>query len=345
MPSRVSGDRHRTLRALSLWALLPVFAIVSPRTAVAQNPDLALTQEERDSVLKDYHNIFPLWGRKAIEKGFDLPKPLGLNVIGLYMNQGIEITDLGLSTGANPIAPIDFIGFGTNTSTVYSSNLRVDLWVLPFLNVYGFGGRAQANTKVEVSTPIAFTSEVDQPGNYGGFGLTGAMGLKKNFIAADINWSWSDFEKLDEPVFGQVFSARFGRTIKLGGPKRASFWVGTMNQKFRSETNGSLLLSEAIPPEVVDKIRTALENVQNQPWYMNLTPAQKVVVDQVVNALLNSNPGNTTINYQLKKDPADPWNMLVGGNIDLNKRWTIRAEVGFIGRTSVLLNAVYRLDL
>ncbi len=56
-------------------------------------------------------------------------------------------------------------------------------------------------------------------------------------------------------------------------------------------------------------------------------------------------PGNTTINYQLKKDPADPWNMLVGGNIDLNKRWTIRAEVGFIGRTSVLLNAVYRLDL
>ena len=132
-----------------------------------------------------------------------------------------------------------------------------------------------------MSTPISFTSEVDQPGNYGGFGLTGAFGLKKNFIAADINWSWSDFEKLDEPVFGQVFSARFGRTIKLGGPKRASFWVGTMNQKFRSETNGAILLSEAIPPATVDKIRTALENVQNQPWYMNLTPAQKVVVDQV----------------------------------------------------------------
>jgi hypothetical protein len=325
--------------------LAAILTLVLAGPLAAQNPDLALSQEERDSVLKDYHNIFPLLGRKAVERGFDLPKPVGLNVIGLYMNQGIEITDLGLSTGSNPIAPIDFIGFGTNTSTVYSANLRLDLWVLPFLNVYGFAGRAQAKTKVEVSTPISFTSEVDQPGNYGGVGLTGAMGLKRNFIAADINWSWSDFEKLDEPVFGRVFSARFGRTIKLGGPKRASFWVGTMNQKFRSETNGSLLLSEAIPPEVVDKIRTALENVQNQPWYMNLTPAQKLVVDQVVDALLNSNAGNTTINYQLQKDPADPWNMLVGGNIDLNKRWTIRAEVGFIGRTSVLLNAVYRLDL
>ncbi|HEY7026942.1 MAG TPA: hypothetical protein VH438_05015 [Gemmatimonadales bacterium] len=345
MSSLISSHCRRTLRALSWWALLPFVTLATPRNAAAQNPDLTLSQEERDSILKDYHNIFPFLGRKAIERGFDLPKPVGLNVLGLYMNQGIEITDLGLSTGANPIAPIDFIGFGTNTSTVYSANLRLDLWVLPFLNVYGFGGRAQANTKVEVSTPIAFTSEVDQPGNYAGVGLTGAMGLKRNFIAADINWSWSDFEKLDEPVFGRVFSARFGRTIKLGGPKRASFWVGTMNQKFRSETNGSILLSEAIPPEVVNKIRNALQNVQNQPWYMNLTPPQKALVDQIVNALLSSNPGNTTINYQLKKDPADPWNMLVGGNIDLNKRWTIRAEVGFIGRTSVLLNAVYRLDL
>jgi hypothetical protein len=313
--------------------------------AAAQNPDLMLSQAERDSVLKTYHNVFPIWGKKAVKRGFDLPKPLGINLIGLYMNQGILISDLGLSTGSNPLTPIDFIQFGDNRSTVYSANARLDLWVLPFLNVYGFGGRAQANTTVKLTAPLAFTSSVDQAGTYGGLGLTGAFGIKRNFVVADVNWSWSKFEKLDEPVFGRVFSARYGRTFKLGGPKRASLWVGAMNQKFRSETNGSLLLSEAIPPDVVNKIKGALMNVQNQPWYMNLTPPQKAVVDQIVNALLSSNPGNTTINYGLKKDPADPWNMLVGGNYDFNKRWTIRAEVGFIGRTSVLLNAVYRVDL
>ena len=106
-----------------------------------------------------------------------------------------------------------------------------------------------------------------------------------------------------------------------------------------------LLLSEAIPPEVVNKIRNALQNVQNQPWYMNLTPAQKVVVDQIVNALLSSNPGNTTINYQLKKDPADPWNMLVGGTFDYGRHWGLRAEVGFIGRVSALIMANYRVPL
>jgi hypothetical protein len=37
--------------------------------------------------------------------------------------------------------------------------------------------------------------------------------------------------------------------------------------------------------------------------------------------------------------------MLLGGNIDLNRRWTVRAEAGFINRKSILVNAVYRLDL
>jgi hypothetical protein len=36
--------------------------------------------------------------------------------------------------------------------------------------------------------------------------------------------------------------------------------------------------------------------------------------------------------------------MLVGGNFDLGKTWSFRAEVGFIGRYSVLLNTVYRLN-
>ena len=148
MPTRIFRDRHRTLRRLeSVGAAAGLcYRFSAKRRGAESRPGAHPGRAgQRPQGLPQH---LPLWGRKAIEKGFDLPKPLGLNVIGLYMNQGIEITDLGLSTGANPIAPIDFIGFGTNTSTVYSSNLRLDLWMLPFLNVYGFGGRAQANTTV-----------------------------------------------------------------------------------------------------------------------------------------------------------------------------------------------------
>ena len=36
--------------------------------------------------------------------------------------------------------------------------------------------------------------------------------------------------------------------------------------------------------------------------------------------------------------------MLVGGNLDLNRSWSIRAEVGFIQRYSLLLGLAYRMD-
>lgn len=326
-------------------ALALVVSLASAVRAGAQNPDLMLSQAERDSVLKTYHNRFPILGRQAIERGFDLPKPLGINALGLYMKQGIDITNLGLSTGSNPIVPIDLIQFGANTSSVSSISGRVDLWLFPFLNVYGFGGRVWANTTVELVVPIAFTSSVDQTGYTGGLGLTGAIGIKKNFLSADINWSWTKLEKLSEPVNGRILSFRFGRNLKIGGQRRLAFWVGAMNQKFGRETNGSIRLGDVVPPETVDRIRSQLENLNQTPWYQGLNPAQKALVDQLVNALLNSNAANLTINYQLNKAPSDPWNMLAGASIDLNKRWSFRAEAGFIGRNSLLLNAVYRLDL
>ena len=334
-----------TPRSSFRFALSLVISVLCAPRADAQNPDLMLTQAERDSILKTYHNTFPIWGRQAIARGFDLPKPLGINALGVYVNQPIDISNLGLSTGTNPIAPISQIEFGTNTSSIWNVSARADLWLFPFLNVYGFGGRVWANTTVELVTPIALSSSVDQSGYTGGLGLTGAIGLQRNFISADVNWSWTDLDKIIDPVSGRILSLRFGRNLKLGGQKRFAFWIGAMNQKFGRETNGSILLSEVIPPETVERIRTQLENLNGTPWYQGLSPAQKVVVDQVVAGLLNSGAGNTTINYQLHKAPADPWNMLAGANIDLNKRWTLRAEAGFIGRYSVLLNAVYRLDL
>jgi hypothetical protein len=207
------------------------------------------------------------------------------------------------------------------------------------------GGLAQANTTVEVATPIAFSSSVDQTGQYLGLGMTGAFGIKRNFAVVDVNWAWSDLEKLDDPVQSRVLSMRFGRAFRVGGPRKLSVWVGAMNLKFKTETEGSILLSEAIPPGTVDQIRGSLENIDTTQWYQGLSNPAQVVVDTIVSRLLNSNAGNTTINYYLDKTPSTPWNMLVGANLDLNRRWSIRTEVGFIGRISALLNLVYRLDL
>ena len=70
-----------------------------------------------------------------------------------------------------------------------------------------------------------------------------------------------------------------------------------MNVKFATETNGSILLSEAIPPETIDAIRDKLENIEDAPWYQDLTPAQKAIVSQLADKLLAADGSDVTVNY------------------------------------------------
>ncbi|HUL50929.1 MAG TPA: hypothetical protein VLT79_13000 [Gemmatimonadales bacterium] len=313
--------------------------------AAAQNPDLALSPAERDSILATYHQTFPILGRQAIQRGFQLPLPVGLNVNSFYMNQGIALSQLGLSVNDNPPEPSPWITLGEARSRVTSLNIRADLWVLPFLNVYGFGGNAWANTKVPVTEPVSFTSEVSQTGVYGGIGLTGTIGIRHNWLAGDVNWSWTDLEKLDQPVRGRILSFRLGKTWKLNARQRVNFWIGTSNQKLVNETNGTVTLAEAIPPAIADSLKSRLANYQSSDWYQNLTPVQKRLADSLVAGIANANLGATRVNYSLTKAPADPWNMLVGGTYELNRHWHFRGEVGFFGRVQALLVLNYRFGL
>jgi hypothetical protein len=70
--------KARTVRQLA-FAIVLVF--VGTGQLRAQNPDLMLNQAERDRILKTYDNIFPIPGRQAIERGFDLPKPFGTRTV------------------------------------------------------------------------------------------------------------------------------------------------------------------------------------------------------------------------------------------------------------------------
>jgi hypothetical protein len=321
--------------------VLIIAMLLTAPVVLAQNPDLILSQAERDSILANYDYVFPIWGRQAIERGFDIPYPVGININQLYMNQGIDIPRLGLSVQDYPIQEVEFVEFDDADSRVTTVNGRVDLWLFPFLNIYGFGGEGFATTEVKIAEPIEFTSTVDQTGAYYGFGLTTAAGIKRNWLSVDINWSWTDLEKLSEPVRARIIGIRYGRTVRLGGRKRLAFWVGTMHQKLATETGGSISLSEALPSSVGDQ----LENYQDSDWYQDLRPPQKILVDQFMERILGYDWGATKVNYDLDKKPADPWNLLLGTNFELNKTWHLRLEAGFVGRKQFLANLCYRLPL
>ena len=311
------------------------------RSGYAQNPDLQLSEAERDSILKDYNNFFPIWGEDVIKAGFDLPYPIGININAVYIGQPITIDHLQVGIGDFPMQPVEFVEFDNAQSSVASSNLRTDLWILPFINVYGIYGQGWSKTSVKLKEPIVLETAIEQKGTYWGTGFTSTMGIKKNFLAVDVNWTWADMELLNDPVRARILGLRYGRNFRLGGKKRLAVWIGTMHQNLETMTEGKVRLNEALPGTVIDQLET--REYQNSLWYRLLEDYQQAKADHLVDALIAGY--NSIVEYELDKQVAARWNLLIGATFEFNKNWHLRLEAGLIKRYQVLLNLNYRFQL
>ncbi len=309
----------------------------------------------RDSLKQvKYDNVFPIWGQKIYQKGFDIPYPTGVMVNYLYIKQGLIIDNMRLGIKTNdldiPLTGVDFIEFGDNYSSAHTIMVRPDVWVLPFLNVYGLFGRGTSTTEVNLTFPIELKSVVEQEITSNGFGLTVGGGLGPVWLALDANITWNKPELLDKAVEVRTFGARLGHNfVNSTKPYRnIGLWVGAMHVSLGSETVGEIKLADALPSETWDRADQIVATYDD--WYNNTaTIAQKAIADQTLGPLVDAigaADGSAVIRYGLDKRTKQEWNGVVGGQFQLNKNWIFRAEGGIIGdRKSLLLSANWRFLL
>lgn len=301
-----------------------------------------------------YDNILPIWGQKAYEKGFDIPYPTGVMVNYMYIKQGLVIDNLRLGLLTDnidlPLTGVDFVRFGDNFNTANTVMVRPDVWVFPFLNVYGLFGKGTSKTEVNLEFPIEMKSIVEQDVRTTGFGVTIAGGLGPVWLALDGNVTWNKPELLDDPVKVNTFGVRLGHNfVNKNKPHRnIGLWVGAMTVALGSNTVGELKLNEALPQETFDRADEIVATYND--WYENTaTIPQKVIADQTLGPLIDSidaADGEAIIRYGIDKGVKQEWNGIIGAQFQLNKNWMIRTEGGIIGdRKSLLLSLNWRFLL
>jgi hypothetical protein len=308
-----------------------------------------------DTAKPEYPYRFPILGAAAFEKGFDIPLPAGIMVNYFFGVQDILIPDIsvGFADGLLPDIPLTdvtrLIEFEEVKAAVHSINVRPDLWLFPFLNVYGIFGKTYATTSVKLSYPFELKAVAELEGTSYGIGTTGAFGLGKYFVVLDGNWVWSNMSNFEDPVRSSTFSQRIGRAFPIGkNPEsNVAFWVGGMRIRMGGVTEGTIQLKDIISQETFDRGDEIAQNYQN--WYNDIDPLKQQLADRVltpiVNGIENAN-GDGTISYKLSKEPKQEWNVIVGGQYQINKIWQIRSEGGIIGnRTSFLLSVNYRFGI
>ena len=187
-------------------------ALLAPGSASSQS-DLRLTEEQADSAAASYDHLFPIWGKKVVERGFDIPYPFGIS--GNFLGQRFDVTidDLQLSLGDGALVPFGIVKFKAADTKLLTGNFRGDLWVLPFLNVSLMYGDGRGETTVVLEEPIPFATKVDFRGTYYGFGILGAFGIDRYFFTVDWSQTWFDSDIVKNPVIERIRGFGVGRSI------------------------------------------------------------------------------------------------------------------------------------
>ncbi|HET7543223.1 MAG TPA: hypothetical protein VFK05_25290 [Polyangiaceae bacterium] len=301
-----------------------------PGTAHAQGaPDLGNPPYQ-------YNYLFPFWGKRLAARGLTFPRPFGIGLNYAYAKQSVDITGVNIAVNDGPYRNLDnIVKFDRVTSNVMVGNLRFDLWLLPFLNVYALGTYViDSDTDVLLAEPFPLRAGAAQSGYGGGFGATAAFSFWGVFAVLDMNLAWTKVEKLDKPVRTFLLTPRLGKRVALGRNVWLAAWVGAMRQSITADTQGSISLKDTIggsPDSFASKIGS---------YYAR--SGQQAAGDLVRAGNQDRDP---TIHYKLDKSLSDPWNLLIGAEIDLHRRLQMRMEYGFIGRTQLIMGFTYRFNM
>ena len=236
----------------------------------------------------EYPYMLPIWGKKVTKLGFDLTYSAGFSSQYVWQRSDIVINNLSVGFNNGPLHDLDdLIRFNSAVAETKVINVRPDVWVFPFLNVYGIFAKSNSSTAIDFSIWLPgdaskpdgdwqeaarFQTKAEFKSNTTvGFGLTPTIGIGGGWMALDMNFSWTDVGALDKPAYVFNFGPRFGKSFRLKKPERnVAIWIGGFRVKFANATSGSLPLADFMPgDEMIARIGQAQQKVTEADQKLN----------------------------------------------------------------------------
>ncbi|MGL5280025.1 MAG: hypothetical protein ACRC8M_13325 [Cetobacterium sp.] len=207
-----------------------------------------------DNSLQD-KSMFPLLGNEARKMGYELPNPYGINVIYVDMKQDVDIKSISLTNLS--IGKLNLGNLGKLVSvkaesakTVNTNKLvKADLWVFPFLNVYGILGETKGHSTALVDINLGnsqilknYDFTLRYEGTTYGVGTVLAGGYKNFFSLVDFNYTNTTLNIIEGNISAFVISPKVGYNFDFYSTKN-SIWIGTMYQNITQTLKGDIPIS------------------------------------------------------------------------------------------------------
>jgi len=235
---------------------------------------------------------FPLLAEEARSRGYALPLPYGASLVLTRLGgRKIDVDDVRLGVDGSSRSVSQFLNLGS-TSDVFNANLKFDLWVLPFLNVYTLLGYVHNNSttraRITLQGPGPLPGNIEREaeieteldGLIGGLGITLAGGYRDFYLVVDCNYDKTDIG-FDDAFTALIASVRAGWNGDARG-RPLQVWLGVGNWDTAATAKGHTTLDDG---------------------------------SQLV--------------FEADQHPHTKWMYDVGANLELSKRYQLVVDLGF----------------
>jgi hypothetical protein len=275
-----------------------------------------------------WKRTLPFFAQEVLDLGFELPKTYGFAIIPNILQQDLILKDLKVGFNGSELQEIDFVQFGTARADNQNLQLKADVWLFPFLNIYTTYGKM----KGEADTPISIEgydllgflgincdgifapkqcnqtySAIVTPeytGSNISIGFNLAMGWDRFFVTLPVTYVVTELNILDDNIKTLQISPRIGISSDAGNWGTMATFIGV------TYLNADL--------DVAGRISFDLTGV----------PGINDTVD---------------LDYLINQENADKINYVIGFNWDVSKSWSFHSEAGFGGsREGFITSMTYR---
>jgi hypothetical protein len=176
-------------------------------------------------------SVFPLGRSLAGDR--KLPRTFGIGVAAFAQREDYEL--VSLHTNLPGVSLAQAAGLDIESET-YGAMVKLDMWVFPFLNVFGVIGKMDGETDLDLGPPFGKVEWKYDGLIYGG-GCTLAFGIKQFFGSLTALYTQTDLDPPTSSVEALIAMPRVG--MKLDN---LSFWVGAMYQDVEQRHKGKITL-------------------------------------------------------------------------------------------------------
>ena len=235
-----------------------------------------------------------------------LPRTWGIGVDYFSMNQPYQLD--GLILDLPPLAAlIPDPSILPINNDIRHTDFKVDVWVTPFLNVFGIYGRIDGDTNIDLGVlglplpPATNSLNIDYDGSVTGAGIVFAVGGDRWFASVTGTLIKTN---LDGDFKSSVDATTIQPRVGLRFGDHTEFWVGGYILDAEEKHSGTISL--------------------------DLGPLVPIPAEN--------------INFAVDLSQQEDFNLSLGTHMMLSDAWEATIEVGAGDRRTVLGNFTYRFD-